>query len=73
MKKFAIALCGSLLLGSVALAEDNDSAKLTRRVEAAHEVLHQLMGTPDKGVPLDIAAKAQCVAVVPGFKREPSW
>lgn len=27
------------------------------------------MATPDKGVPLNIAAKAQCVAVVPGFKK----
>ena len=27
------------------------------------------MGTDDKGIPLDIAAKATCVAVVPGFKK----
>jgi len=69
MKKFAIALCGSLLLSSVAFAEDNDAAKLDHRIEAAHAVLHELMATPDRGVPLDIASKAQCVAVVPGFKK----
>ena len=27
------------------------------------------MATPDKGIPLDIAAKAHCVLVVPGFKK----
>jgi lipid-binding SYLF domain-containing protein len=27
------------------------------------------MNTPDKGIPLDIAASAQCVIVVPSFKK----
>ena len=27
------------------------------------------MATPDKGIPLDLAAKAQCVAVIPSFKK----
>ena len=34
--------------------------------------LHELMATPDKGIPLDIAAKAHCVAVIPGSRRAPS-
>jgi lipid-binding SYLF domain-containing protein len=58
----AISLCG------VASAE-TDPAKLADRISAAHSVLHELMSTPDKGVPLDIAAKAKCVAVIPGFKK----
>jgi lipid-binding SYLF domain-containing protein len=69
MKKFAIALCASLLFSSVAFAEGSDVAKLNQRIAAAHAVLHELMNTPDRGIPLDIAAKAQCVAVVPGFKK----
>jgi lipid-binding SYLF domain-containing protein len=40
-----------------------------QRIEAAHQVLHELMDTPDKGVPTDIAAKATCVAVIPSFKK----
>lgn len=52
----------------VAMAAD-DMAKLTERINAAHGVLHELMATPDKGVPLDIAAKATCVLVVPAFKK----
>jgi hypothetical protein len=41
------------------------------RVNSAHEILDVLMDTPDKGIPLDIAAKAQCIAVVPNFKKVP--
>ncbi len=46
-----------------------DMAKLDERIESAHLVLHELMGTPDKGIPEDVAAKATCVAVIPGFKK----
>ena len=50
-------------------ADNKEVAKLDQRIDAAHAVLHELMGTPDKGIPEDIAAKATCVAVVPGFKK----
>ena len=56
-------------MSSMAFAADSTDAKLTSRIEAAHAVLHELMATPDKGVPLDIAAKAQCVLVVPSYKK----
>jgi SH3 domain-containing YSC84-like protein 1 len=46
-----------------------DVQKLDERIEAAHAVLHELMATPDKGIPTDIAAKAHCVAVIPGYKK----
>ena len=55
-------------LTTTAFAAD-DMAKLNDRINDAHAVLHELMATPDKGVPLDIAAKATCVLVVPGFKK----
>lgn len=50
------------------MAEDRD-VKLTKRIEAAHTILHELSATPDKGIPLDIAAKATCIIVVPSFKK----
>ena len=50
-------------------AQAQGPEKLTHRIDKAHEVLHALMDTPDKGVPLDIAASAQCVVVVPSFKK----
>jgi lipid-binding SYLF domain-containing protein len=53
-----------------ATAQSNtDPAKLQTRLDAANDVLHDLMSTPDKGIPLRIAARAECVAVVPGFKK----
>lgn len=58
-----------LALSGVIFAQEDSVGKLDHRINSAHEVLHALMDTPDKGIPLDIAAKAQCVAVVPSFKK----
>jgi len=65
----ALSLVGiSLAFTGIARAADT-TPKLDDRLSAATLVLHELMLTPDKGIPLDIAAKAHCVAVVPGFKK----
>jgi lipid-binding SYLF domain-containing protein len=72
MKKLiagALIALGALSVSAGAKAEDTDKAKLDQRIDAAHAVLHELMATPDKGIPLNIAAKATCVAVIPGFKK----
>jgi lipid-binding SYLF domain-containing protein len=67
MKKiFAVAVCAASL-SCLALSED--TSRINARIEAAHAVLHELMATPDKGIPLDIASKATCVLVVPSFKK----
>lgn len=62
-------LTSALLAASLTGAAFAQDSKLTNRIDAAHAVLHELMATPDKGIPLDIAAKAECVAVVPAFKK----
>ena len=67
MSRFIQAICVCALSTTVLLAADTD--KLVQRIDAAHAVLHELMDTPDKGIPDDIAAKATCVAVVPSFKK----
>jgi lipid-binding SYLF domain-containing protein len=67
MKKFlAAALCAASF---TCMAVSEDTAKIDARIDAAHAVLHELMNTPDKGIPLDIAARATCVLVVPSFKK----
>src|ERR1035438_1164415 len=68
MKKLMM-LAVALSLSSVSFAADNDRAKLTDRIEAAHGVLHELMTTPHKSIPFHIAARAKCVAVIPAFKK----
>jgi lipid-binding SYLF domain-containing protein len=67
MKRFIQVLCMSVSLSVAVFAAD--MAKLDQRVDAAHAVLHELMDTPDKGIPEGIAAKATCVAVIPGYKK----
>ena len=68
MKRLLASLVGLALAGG-ASAYGADAPKVADRITAAHAVLHELMATPDKGVPLDIAAKAHCVLVVPGYKK----
>ena len=67
-RMMAASLVGAALVCAAA-AKGADAPKLDERIDAAHAVLHELMATPDKGIPLDIAAKAHCVLVVPGFKK----
>ena len=68
MKNLTKTVVLALSLAGMAAAQDTND-KLARRIEAAHEVLHALMATPDKGIPLELAAKAKCVAVIPSFKK----
>ncbi|HEY0757781.1 MAG TPA: lipid-binding SYLF domain-containing protein [Acidisarcina sp.] len=67
MKRLIQVLCVTTAVTVSAAAADVQ--KLNGRITAAHAVLHQLMMTPDKGIPENIAEKATCVAVVPGFKK----
>ena len=67
-KKITAVACSVAMSTTMAFAADS-LEHLNHRVEDAHAVLHELMATPDRGIPLDIAASATCVAVVPGFKK----
>jgi SH3 domain-containing YSC84-like protein 1 len=69
MKNILAASLVGIGLACGTAAHGADVQKLDGRIDAAHAVLHELMATPDKGIPLDIAAKAHCIAVVPGFKK----
>jgi len=37
----------------------------TKRLDNAKQVLHEIMGMPDKGIPVEVLEHARCVAVVP--------
>jgi lipid-binding SYLF domain-containing protein len=69
MKRMMAASLVGLALVGVSAAHGVDESKLVSRIDAAHAVLHELMATPDKGIPMDIAAKAHCIMVIPGFKK----
>lgn len=70
MRKFAAAVFGvALVAGSVQAHAAADKTKLNERLTNARAVLQEIMATPDKGVPQQILSGAQCVVVIPGFKK----
>ncbi len=68
MKKvllFALIVC----LCSLSFANDADESKASERVQAAAEVLNEIQGAPDKGIPQEVLGSAECVAVVPSMLK----
>ncbi len=68
MKKIAYAIVLSLCVSSLVWA-DQTRQQVDDRLKAATEVLHQIMATPDKGIPEEALKSAKCVAVVPGLVK----
>jgi lipid-binding SYLF domain-containing protein len=56
---------------SVAFAADNQAreSKAADRVQAAADVLNEIQGAPDSGIPREILGRAECVAVVPSMLK----
>ncbi len=69
MNKTLAVACMALSLSSAAAFGADDKGKLDARIASATAVIKELARTPDKGIPSEIAAKASCIAVVPGFKK----
>jgi SH3 domain-containing YSC84-like protein 1 len=70
MKRFLGILCGAALVaGSISSFAQDDKAKLQERLTAAQDVMNEIMGTPDKGIPNSILSGAQCVTVIPAYKK----
>jgi lipid-binding SYLF domain-containing protein len=65
---FTLTGLAGLVLTWPASAFDKIEDHNKRFVEAG-VVLSEIMQTPDKGIPQDLLAKANCVAIVPGLKR----
>jgi len=68
MKKLVL-LCVVLCLATAAWAEDEGDTKAGDRIQAAADVLNQIQGTPDQGIPSDVLGSAECVAVVPSMLK----
>ena len=68
--KIAAAVCGlAMAVSSFSAFGATDKAKLDERLTSSRDVLREIMGTPDKGIPQNILAGASCVVVIPGFKK----
>jgi SH3 domain-containing YSC84-like protein 1 len=75
MKKFALLTLilsfFSLFFAASASAADDQQreSKATDRVQAAADVLNEIQGAPDSGIPEEILGRAECVAVVPSMLK----
>jgi SH3 domain-containing YSC84-like protein 1 len=55
----------ALIIGTAAWGADTPQQRLAE----ATTVFNEVMGSPDKGIPQDLLAKAECVIVVPNLKK----
>jgi lipid-binding SYLF domain-containing protein len=69
MMKKALVACVIAVLAVASFAADNSENKAVQRVQAAADVLNEIQATPDKGIPEDVLASAECVAVVPSMLK----
>jgi SH3 domain-containing YSC84-like protein 1 len=61
---------GLAVAASFALAASAFGAgKAQERLADSATVFSEIMQTPDKGIPQDLLAKAQCVVIIPGLKK----
>src|SRR6202161_4603324 len=70
MKKFllmALVLCVSSLC--FAANDEPRESKAADRAQAAADVLNEIQGAPDKGIPQEVLGSAECVAVVPSMLK----
>ena len=54
---------------SVAADDQPKESKASDRVQAAADVLDEIQGAPDKGIPQEVLGSAECVAVVPSMLK----
>jgi lipid-binding SYLF domain-containing protein len=70
MKKFfLLTLVVSLCSFSFAADDETKDTKAADRVQAAADVLNEIQGAPDKGIPQEVLGSAECVAVVPSMLK----
>jgi lipid-binding SYLF domain-containing protein len=66
-KNVLIISVASLALVLPALASDREDD--IGRVEKAGRIFHEIMATPDRGIPRDLLEKARCIAIIPGEEK----
>jgi len=67
MKKFLL-LTLIVSISCFSLAADEET-KAAERVQAAADVLNDIQGAPDRGIPQEVLGSAECVAVVPSMLK----
>jgi SH3 domain-containing YSC84-like protein 1 len=69
MKKRISGLLLAILAVSGLSLADQTRTDVEERLESSTKVLHQILNTPDKGIPDEVFKGAKCIAVVPGLLK----
>jgi len=67
MKKLLLALVIVSLVATVFADDEKDTTKAQDRLQASATVLDEIQGAPDQGIPEEVLASAECVAIVPSM------
>lgn len=67
MSRWTAAILACVVLTSAGTAWG--ATKQEERLADARLVFEQIMGTPEKGVPQDLLARAACIGIIPSVKR----
>ena len=65
MKRIWLLLLLSFCVALPAIAQEKEQQRLTD----SYNVLRDILGMPDKGIPRDLLNKSECVIVVPSMKK----
>src|SRR5437660_3428242 len=68
MRKFLV-LTLMMSVGLFCFAADEKESKAADRVQTAAQVLDEIQGAPDSGIPQEVLGSAECVAVVPSLLK----
>src|SRR5216683_3037620 len=68
-KSLLVVLVLCLNLASFGVDEQSRTSKAALRAQAAADVLDEIQGAPDKGIPQEVLGSAECVAVVPSLLK----
>jgi SH3 domain-containing YSC84-like protein 1 len=66
LKTFTLITAGAAILATGLWAQEETP---DHRMRSAADVLHEMLGAPDRGIPRDLLEKSMCVIVVPGLKK----
>jgi lipid-binding SYLF domain-containing protein len=65
LSKVALLTCATALFATSTFAQSNEE----KRLQAAGEVLTEIMSTSDKAIPQELLENSQCAIVIPGMKK----
>src|SRR5882762_2479286 len=68
-KSLLVVLVLCLNVASFGADQESRTSKAVLRAQAAADVLDEIQGAPDKGIPQEVLGSAECVAVVPSMLK----